>query len=249
MAYSRLATGETAPAPGGLPSIPHFAGATGARMSDQKKWFKVWNSILTDPSFLDLPIEQIGRWTLLGALISLHGENGQITLSHDALCKLLRVQNDNGLMLPNVAFKRDESDNGMITVIMKNWLKYQLDSTGYERLKKFRKSKMITVQDKTKIRLREDNTKSREEKKILYASEDYSELAKNQIEYYLNTKRDFYSKAYPGISLDQETQKAIAWVISNPKNRKTDFQRYLNGWLSRAQNKINLYPPREDKFL
>ncbi len=132
-------------------------------MADQKKWFKVWNSILTDPSFLDLPVEQIGRWTLLGSLISLHGENGKITLSKDALHKLLRVQNDNDLVLPNVMLEEGESDNGIITVIMKNWLKYQLDSTGYERLKKFRKSKMITVQEKTKIRLREDK-------------ENYSEL-------------------------------------------------------------------------
>ncbi len=129
-------------------------------MSDQKKWFKVWNSILTDPSFLDLPVEQIGRWTLLGSLISLHGENGKITLSKDSLYKLLRVQNDNGLVLPNVIFEEGKSDNAIITVIMKNWLKYQLDSTGYERLKKFRKSKMITVQDKTKIRLREDKEKN-----------------------------------------------------------------------------------------
>ena len=128
-------------------------------MSDQKKWFKVWNSILTDPSFLDLPVEQVGRWTLLGALISLHGENGKITLSKDSLYKLLRVKNDNGLMLPNVVFEEGQGDNGTITVIMKNWLKYQLDSTGYKRLKKFRKSKMITVQEKTKIRLREDKNK------------------------------------------------------------------------------------------
>ncbi len=128
-------------------------------MGDNKKWFKVWNSILTDPSFLDLPIDQLGRWTLLGALISLHGENGKITLSKDALYKLLRVTNDNSLMLPNVVFEEGQSDNATITVIMKNWLKYQLDSTGYKRLKKFRKSKMITVQEKTKRRLREDKNK------------------------------------------------------------------------------------------
>jgi hypothetical protein len=137
-------------------------------MADQKRWFKVWNSILTDPSFLDLPLEQIGRWTLLGALISLHGENGQIKLTESSLKNILRINNgtitETSLSsLPNLMMMRDDDDNGKFSVIMKNWGKYQLDSTGYERLKKFRKAHDDNGarEEKTKIKRREDKDKEK----------------------------------------------------------------------------------------
>jgi hypothetical protein len=156
-------------------------------MADNKKWFKVFNSILTDPSFLDLPVEKIGQWTLLGALISLHGNGGKITIKEATLAKLLRIRNDNNmdlflprndnandniLVLPNVEMKRDESDNGKVTVIMKNWSKYQLDSTGYERLKRHRaKQNDNGVREDKK---REDKTKTRKKiKDVVFVLPDW----------------------------------------------------------------------------
>ena len=58
-----------------------------------------------------------------------------------------------------------------------------------------------------------------------------------------------FSEAYPGIELDQETAKAQAWIESNPKNKKSNLKRFLNNWLSKAQDNTNKYPPKEDKFL
>ena len=115
-------------------------------MADQKRWFKVWNSILTDPTFLITPLDNIGRWVLLGALISLHGKNGRLAIEREALKQILRLKNDNAddnamitFDLKNIEFRRDENDNGKIIVIMKNWAKYQKDSTSYKRLKEWRK--------------------------------------------------------------------------------------------------------------
>ena len=58
-----------------------------------------------------------------------------------------------------------------------------------------------------------------------------------------------FSEAYPGINLETETAKAQAWIESNPKNKKSNLKRFLNNWLSKAQDSINKYPPKEDKFL
>ncbi|MFH1218223.1 MAG: hypothetical protein V1679_00055 [Candidatus Peregrinibacteria bacterium] len=210
-------------------------------MADNKRWFKVWNSLLTDPSFGDLPVEQIGRWTLLGALISLHGEKGKITLSKKSLFRLLRIQNDNELVLPNVIFNTPNPDNGNITVIMNNWSKYQLDSTGYERLKRYRNKQNDNGVREEKIR--EDKEKTKIKKK------EYKEYAENETKNILETDRKTFQVAYPGIDLDTETQKALAWLISNPANQKSNIKRFLNNWFSRTQDKKNLYPPKEDKFL
>lgn len=43
---------------------------------------------------------------------------------------------------------------------------------------------------------------------------------------------------YPAVDVESEIRRATAWCISNPKNRKTKsgINRFLNSWLSRAQN-------------
>jgi len=62
-----------------------------------------------------------------------------------------------------------------------------------------------------------------------YATGKFTNLAGTQ---YL----DIWADAYPAINLIQEIKKAAAWLLSNPKNRKTDLPRFLNNWLQKAQN-------------
>lgn len=45
-----------------------------------------------------------------------------------------------------------------------------------------------------------------------------------------------WETAYPAINIISEIKKSAAWLISNPKNRKSNYLRFLNGWLSRAQD-------------
>ena len=59
-------------------------------MGDNLKWFKVWTSITDDPDFLEMTLESISRWVLLGAYIRKHGDNGKISLSNKVLAHLLR---------------------------------------------------------------------------------------------------------------------------------------------------------------
>ena len=140
-------------------------------MGDQKRWFKVWGSILTDPTFLSLPLDTLGRWTLLGALMVTHGENGKLIIEKDVLKHLLRSTNDNGLVFPNVVVEEIPNDNSKVTVIMKNWLKYQLDSTGYERLKRYRKSHNDNGAREEKIR--EEKTNIKKEKNITTLDQNF----------------------------------------------------------------------------
>lgn len=58
-------------------------------------------------------------------------------------------------------------------------------------------------------------------------------------EYYLpQEKYEQYKRCFPGIDLDAELLKCIAWGISNPKNRKTrsGILKHINNWLGNAQN-------------
>lgn len=44
-------------------------------------------------------------------------------------------------------------------------------------------------------------------------------------------------EAYPAVNVPTEIAKAEAWLIANPANAKRDGDRYLNLWLSRAQER------------
>ncbi len=42
-------------------------------------------------------------------------------------------------------------------------------------------------------------------------------------------------KAYPNVDHDKEVYAATEWYLNNPLKRKTDHQRFLSSWMSRAQ--------------
>jgi len=45
-----------------------------------------------------------------------------------------------------------------------------------------------------------------------------------------------WSEAYPAVNVPAELAKAAAWIIANPKNRKSNYARFLTNWLGRAQD-------------
>jgi hypothetical protein len=70
----------------------------------------------------------------------------------------------------------------------------------------------------------------------------------------VNTRLKFWKETYPGIDVDVELKRAAAWALANPKNRKSNWERFLNNWLRNAQDRArpnqneSLFPkgpPRE----
>lgn len=46
-----------------------------------------------------------------------------------------------------------------------------------------------------------------------------------------------WRSAYPAVKLDAELAKAHAWVLAHPKNRKSQWGRFLNSWLQKSQDR------------
>jgi|GEM_PF-2578869 hypothetical protein len=44
------------------------------------------------------------------------------------------------------------------------------------------------------------------------------------------------SKAYPAVDVQSELNAMAAWLEANPKNKKSDYPRFINNWLKRAQD-------------
>ena len=114
-------------------------------MADQKRWFKVWTSIVGNARFAEMSLEDIGRWTLLGASTALDGDGGVLGVPGRGreLCRLLRVDTieEAKVVLDrvfSVRFEEGKNVNGELSVTWKNWKKYQEDSTVAERVKRLR---------------------------------------------------------------------------------------------------------------
>ena len=73
------------------------------------------------------------------------------------------------------------------------------------------------------------------------------------VSFLLNDGKDFeiteaqvreFAQLYPAIDVLQQLRSLKGWVLANPKNRKTrgGALRFVNGWLSRAQNQAPTRP-------
>ena len=143
-------------------------------MADQKRWFKVWTSIIANGDFAEMNLEDIGRWALLGAATALDGDNGVLEIPGEGkeLCRLLRVATLADAKCALSRLKSVQYEEGKIvddtgSVYKKNkvikwhkWLEYQKDSTKYERQKKWRETEKCR-----RTKRRGDKDKEKEENK------------------------------------------------------------------------------------
>lgn len=63
---------------------------------------------------------------------------------------------------------------------------------------------------------------------------EFSNISQKQIQ--------LWAAAYPAIAVEAEIRKASAWLLANPKNRKSNYNRFLTNWFTRSQDKA----PRAD---
>lgn len=127
-------------------------------------------------------------------------------------------------------------------VTIKNYNLYQSDGivTGSQPASNRQATgkQVATIEEVKKVRSKESNNN------IPSAPDDKSPCAGsfllNDGTSYEITENDVdkFQQLYPGIDVRQEIRNITGWCMSNPNNRKTraGAKRFLNGWLSRAQN-------------
>lgn len=48
--------------------------------------------------------------------------------------------------------------------------------------------------------------------------------------------KKLWAKAYPAVVIEIELNKAAAWLIANPSQKKSNYNRFLTNWLNRSQD-------------
>jgi len=74
-------------------------------------------------------------------------------------------------------------------------------------------------------------------------------LISNKEHYITKDELAIYAEAYPAIDPLAEIKRAKAWLIANPKNKKTSsgIKRFINTWLSKEQNSAARLPQTKNK--
>ena len=120
-------------------------------MADNGVWFKLWLVALTDPDLNDLSLEDFARWCRFGVFLKSHGNMGVIRLKEpcNTLQMWLRVDSFSAVIsvlrrFPNCDVEVTQAATVTATVTMRNWRKYQVDSSALrtkrwrQRLRKLR---------------------------------------------------------------------------------------------------------------
>jgi len=211
--------------------------------SASRRWVKVWHEILTDPEFQNLSLEQQARYYNLLVYVSAHGDKGiiEIPLPARYLCHLFQSANNDDLivhlneLLPLGIIV--VCDNAKISVTISGWSKYQVDSTSYERQKRFREGKSVTPKDKDK---EEDKEKDKEKDKTLVVP-----VAKNRGNgkqpslsdaEFIDTLKA--SSAYKGINIDRELSRMDMWLLTPKGKGRKKTRRFIVNWLNKIDVSI-----------
>lgn len=54
-----------------------------------------------------------------------------------------------------------------------------------------------------------------------------------------------WMEAYPAVNLKLQITQAAAWLVANPSKKKSDYKRFLNNWLKRAQDRGGDLPSKQ----
>ena len=54
-------------------------------------------------------------------------------------------------------------------------------------------------------------------------------------------------EAYPNVEVDQELNNAKMWLLSNTKNAKADFKKFVNNWMAKSMRNVKPQTPQDNQ--
>jgi hypothetical protein len=204
------------------------------------KWFRFWNDSVNDIKLLQLSDYEYRIWTyLLSYASSIDSVSGQLQTTFKSL-SLHFHQRFNHFSRCIETFQNlgliTVDEQGFITII--NWNKRQfLSDNAYERVKKYRElKKKRNVSSNVSVTAPETETETERKK---YIKKEKIEFQENHFVNIPDAFMEKWKSIAPGISVRQEITKAEAWVLSNPKLKKSNWSRFLTNWIVRAQDRAH----------
>lgn len=132
---------------------------------------------------------------------------------------------------------------GMIEILdghlfIKNWEKHQ-NIAGLDRIREQNRARVERHRNKTQstdcnvtVTLRNATEKNRIDKnrieKNIYYQNEYFDITEE--------RQSEYKQIFPHLNIDREYMLMKAWLDDNPRRRKKTYERFITGWLKRADD-------------
>lgn len=202
------------------------------------------------------PLEIEGAWIRICCKLWWSETRGELTRSYEQWGRILRVSTDDATRILtylgtyNICYI-SVTCNGDVTVQSRRmWRDDITRRQTAERVKRHR-DKQTTNADVTHVSSSSSSipcTKVQKKEKTIIARSNGKRATYNfETHSWENVSDKFLtilSSAYPAVDVDAELKAMAAWLEANPKNRKSDYPRFINNWLRRAQDKA---PRTENK--
>lgn len=190
---------------------------------------------LSDPQLRLASPSTKGIWIDLLCYMWKSNERGKLNGTVDQLCRMtgsnctemaMFINEANFLKFADVTICNDD-----VTVCNRRMMREEKErESTRSRVKRFRNADEKRLGNE-EVTPPSSSSSSSSCTKVHYSANDegFIGITKNDLE--------LWSKAYPAINLQTEISKAAAWVRANPKNKKSNWERFLVNWFVRAQDK------------
>jgi len=212
-------------------------------------WFRLHHEFATDPKVQSLTEAMQRRLVMMFCLES-SGQLGR--LSDDEMAFYLRIDVETLHETFQLFDEKGFTDkNGRI----KNWEKRQFRSdNSTDRVKKYRDKTKTNKNETTMKRFSNadvtapdtDTDSYTDTEKKEEVSKEPSSSTEQKISFDFSTREwsgitetdiQHWSSAFPACQIDRQLLAMGTWLYDNPKRRKTNYRRFINSWLSRAQDR------------
>lgn len=225
------------------------------KKDSSKLWIPLWvDKILYGSTNFELTLDQQAVWIKLLCLGA--KDNGFIRANVDlayptpALAGLLLITEE--VLSRTIekcieVGKIEKFENG--TLFIKNWDEYQLSERHRRRFDQFLE-KEGSVSAKSDITSGNPDITSGKADAIIEKSIVENNIEKKKKEEKIRFDEDqriflnislkdisTWTDAYPACDIESELNKMIAWLIAHPDQRKSNYPKFINSWLSRSQDR------------
>jgi len=194
------------------------------------KWFRMYVEIIDDPKMKQVSDRSFRVFNYLLALAAEADEDGVIPMSRADIIWRLRIsEKDLDTAVKQLSFLDIIEDSYPLKFL--NWGKRQYKSDDVNvRVKRYR-NKNVTLHETAPDT---DTDTDTDKKKIHKEKVEFKNSLFHNIPDALFSK---WKVSCPGIDVKREIARAEAWVISNPKLKKSNWERFLTNWMARAQDR------------
>jgi len=194
------------------------------------------------------PLEIEGAWIRICCKLWWSETRGLLTRSYEHWARILRVTPEESQRILTYLSTYSicdicVTDHGDVTVTSRRMFREDRErQQAAERKRRQRERESnhadVTIASSVPVPVSVTDTKKKEKKKTLAPTYNFDLHQWDN----LNGKMDVWSKAFPAVDITLELNKMAAWLEDNPKNRKSNYSRFINLWLSKSQDRA---PRRE----